>query len=196
MHIKLVAMLLVSSLFIKVEYNIVVRMELDMKKRALIVGSLLVVVFAGCKDVVVGGAIAEKAVVEETVTAHADWLTDFAAATKLATEKNLPILVDFSGSDWCGWCIKLDNEVFSKDEFAKYAKDNLVLFMADFPRRTKLAPELSKQNQELMQRYGVRGFPTVLVLDAAGKQIGRTGYQPGGPEKYIEHIKEILAKKK
>lgn len=167
-----------------------------MKKRALIVGSLLVVVFAGCKDVVVGGAVAEKAVVEETVTAHADWLTDFAAATKLAAEKDLPILVDFSGSDWCGWCIKLDNEVFSKDEFAKYAKDNLVLFMADFPRRTKLAPELSKQNQELMQRYGVRGFPTVLVLDAAGKQIGRTGYQPGGPEKYIEHIKEILAKKK
>ena len=120
------------------------------------------------------------------------WLTDFEAAKKVAVEKQLPILVDFSGSDWCHWCVKLDEEVFSKAEFKKYAKDNLVLFMADFPQRTKQPAKIKKQNEMLATGYGVRGFPTVLVLDATGKEIARTGYQAGGPEKYIEHIKGLL----
>ena len=124
------------------------------------------------------------------------WLTNFEEAKKVAAEKNLPILADFSGSDWCHWCVKLDEEVFSKDEFKKYAKDNLVLFMADFPRRTKQAPDIKKQNEMLATGYGVRGFPTVLVLDSTGKQIAKTGYQAGGPAKYIEHIKGLLPAKK
>ncbi|MFC1498771.1 thioredoxin family protein, partial [Verrucomicrobiota bacterium] len=68
---------------------------------------------------------------------HSGWLTDFEQARKLAKEKKLPILADFAGSDWCGWCIKLDKEVFTKEEFKKYAKDNLVLFLADFPNKKK-----------------------------------------------------------
>jgi thioredoxin-related protein len=121
------------------------------------------------------------------------WLTDFEAAKKQATEKNLPILVDFSGSDWCGWCIKLDKEVFSKDEFKAYAKDNLVLFLADFPRTKQLQAEVKAQNEKLAKQYGVRGFPTVLLLDSKGETIvGRTGYEAGGPENYIEHLKGLL----
>ncbi len=136
-------------------------------------------------------------VVSNIVAVASDgWLTNFEEAKKVAAEKNLPIIADFSGSDWCGWCIKLDNEVFSKEEFKKYAKDNLVLFMADFPRASKQSAEIKKQNETLAKQYGVRGFPTVLVLDSTGKQIAKTGYQAGGAKKYIEHIKGLIPAKK
>jgi thioredoxin-related protein len=120
------------------------------------------------------------------------WLTDFEAAQKLAAEKNLPILVDFSGSDWCGWCIKLDNEVFSQPKFKTYATENLVLFLADFPNSKPQSAEVKKQNSELSEKYGVRGFPTVLLLKADGAVINRTGYQAGGAAAYVEHIKKLL----
>lgn len=120
------------------------------------------------------------------------WLTDFEAARKQALEKNLPILADFSGSDWCGWCIKLDNEVFSQDAFKEYAKENLVLFLADFPNSKPQPEEVQKQNKALAEKYGIRGFPTVLLFDAEGNVLAQTGYQRGGAEKYIEHIKELL----
>lgn len=120
------------------------------------------------------------------------WLTDFEAAKKLAAEKNVPILADFSGSDWCGWCIKLDNEVFSKDAFKEYAKENVVLFLADFPNRKPQSKEVKEQNDALAKKYGIRGFPTVLLLDAEGNVLEQTGYQAGGAKAYVEHLKELL----
>jgi len=122
------------------------------------------------------------------------WLTNFDEAKKEAAAKNLPILADFSGSDWCGWCIKLDKEVFSKASFKAYAKKNLVLLLVDFPSSKSQSADLKSQNQKLAKKYGVRGYPTVLLLDKNGKVIGKTGYQPGGPEKYINSIKAMLAK--
>lgn len=127
-----------------------------------------------------------------SVALSGDWLTDFEKAKKEAAEKNLPILVDFSGSDWCGWCIRLDEEVFSERKFQSYAKKNLVLFLADFPRQKKLKDDVKEQNEALAKKYGVRGYPTVLLLDANGEVLGRTGYKQGGPEAYVEHIKELL----
>jgi len=124
------------------------------------------------------------------------WLTNIDEAKKEASERGVKILVDFSGSDWCGWCIKLDNEVFSKGAFKKYAKDNLVLFVADFPRSKKQSADVKKQNEALARKYGIRGFPTVLLLDSTGKEIARIGYEPGGPEKYVEHIKSLISEKK
>lgn len=121
----------------------------------------------------------------------AEWLTDIDAAIKVASETGRPILVDFSGSDWCGWCIKLDKEVFSKKEFTDYAKENLVLLLVDFPKRKKLSASAKKKNDELAEKYGVRGFPTVLLLDEKGEVLGRSGYRRGGPAKYIEHIKTL-----
>jgi len=127
-----------------------------------------------------------------TVFGADGWLTDFEAAKKLAAEKNLPILADFSGSDWCGWCIKLDKEVFSMDAFKAYAKDNVVLFLADFPSRKAQPAEVKKQNEALKRKYAIRGFPTVLLLDEEGEILERTGYQAGGPENYVKHIKKLL----
>lgn len=124
------------------------------------------------------------------------WLTDFDKAKAQAKAEKKHILIDFSGSDWCGWCIRLDNEVFKKDEFKAYAKDNLVLMLADFPNdKSKVSAETMKQNEKLAKEFGVRGFPTVFVLAPDGSILpgGKTGYQAGGPEAYVEHLKKIIA---
>ncbi len=142
-----------------------------------------------CEQKPAGAPVAAKAAVTD-----ASWLTDFAAAKKLAAEKKLPILADFSGSDWCGWCIKLDKEVFSQEAFKSYAAGNLVLFMADFPRRKELPAELQKQNAGLAKKYNIEGFPTVLLLDATGRVLATTGYEAGGPEKYVASLKAMLKK--
>ncbi|MBA4386523.1 MAG: thioredoxin family protein [Verrucomicrobia bacterium] len=126
------------------------------------------------------------------VAAAEGWLTDFELAKKVALEKKIPILVDFSGSDWCGWCKKLDREVFSQDAFKKYAKDGLVLFLADFPSMKEQSEKEKTQNKGLAEKYGIEGFPTVLIVSADGKELARTGYQPGGADAYVEHIKSLL----
>ncbi len=139
-------------------------------------------------------AIEEKKAVEAPV-ADGLWLTDYQAALKLAAEQNKPVLLDFTGSDWCGWCIKLDKEVFSKDEFKKYAEENLILVKIDFPRKGTQSAELKKQNEELSQKYGIEGFPTIVLLNSKGETIGETGYQPGGADKYVEMLKQMVAGK-
>lgn len=125
------------------------------------------------------------------------WMTDFEKAKAVAKEKNVPILIDFSGSDWCGWCIKLDKEVFQKEAFKDYAKDNLVLVLADFPSdKSKQSDELQAQNDKLAKEFGVKGFPTVYLLSADGKPLAKTGYQAGGPEAYVTHVKKLVAEAK
>lgn len=124
--------------------------------------------------------------------AELKWATDFDAAKKTAEEKELPILINFTGSDWCGWCIRLHKEVFATETFKEYAENNLVLFEADFPRRSELDPEIKKQNEALAKRYGIRGFPTILLVDSNGDVLGTTGYRKGGPEEYRKHLQQLL----
>lgn len=126
----------------------------------------------------------------------AGWITDFEAAKKVAAEKKLPILMDFSGSDWCIWCQRLDSEVFTQKAFQDYAKDNLVLFLADFPMRSQQPEELKKQNRKLQSTYRVAGYPTVILVSAQGDELARTGYVRGGPEAYVEHLKGLLSGRK
>ncbi len=163
-----------------------------MKKILLIVVACFLL--AGISFQINAGSACCPSTTIETKDENSLWLTDFEKAKKLAKEKNLPILIDFSGSDWCGWCIKLEEEVFDKDQFKAWAKENVILFMADFPRRKAQSEKIKKQNQKLAQQYGVRGFPTVLILDKDAKKIGQTGYKAGGAIKYIEHLKEIISK--
>ena len=129
-----------------------------------------------------------------TASADETWMTDFNAALAKAKAEKKPLLVDFTGSDWCGWCIKLDKEVFSKDAFKTFANTELVLVEIDFPNRKKQSKALKAQNKELAKKYGIRGFPTILLLSPEGEVIGKTGYQAGGPEAYIAHLKEMLDK--
>ena len=128
--------------------------------------------------------------------AASGWEDDFEAAKVTAAKEKKPILLDFTGSDWCGWCIKLDKEVFSKKEFKDYAKENLILVSLDFPHEARQSKKLKEQNEALSKKYNVEGFPTIILVDAEGKKLGETGYQEGGPAKYVEHLKELLAKAK
>ncbi|MCE5279719.1 MAG: thioredoxin family protein [Planctomycetaceae bacterium] len=123
------------------------------------------------------------------------WLEDFEAAKAAAAASGKPMLVDFTGSDWCGWCIKLDNEVFSKPAFEAYARENLILVKLDFPKRKELPAAIKSQNESLSRQYGVRGFPTILLVSPDGGVIARTGYRPGGAESYVEHLKTLLSKR-
>ena len=120
------------------------------------------------------------------------WLTDYEQALSVAKEHDLPVLINFSGSDWCGWCIKLMDEVFDKEEFVAYAEENLVLLNLDFPRKSAQSKEVQAANQALAERFGIEGFPTIILLDSKGGKIGQTGYQPGGPKVYIDHLKEFI----
>ncbi|MCP3967593.1 MAG: thioredoxin family protein [Lentisphaerae bacterium] len=129
-----------------------------------------------------------------SVMAADGWMTNMGEAMALAKKTNKPILVDFSGSDWCGWCMKLDREVFSQKVFKEYAKDNLILVIVDFPRSKKQSDQIKKQNSELAKKYNINGFPTVLVLDKDGKILLRTGYRDGGAEKYVKFLKDEIAK--
>ena len=108
----------------------------------------------------------------------------------------------FTGSDWCGWCIRLQNEVLKKPEFAAWAKENVVLLELDYPRRTPQLPEIQKQNMELQQMFEVRGYPTIWFSNPSKKdgqtnleKLGSTGYVAGGPEKWLETANQILNKK-
>jgi thioredoxin-related protein len=100
------------------------------------------------------------------------WTQDFDAATKLAKEKQLPILLNFSGSDWCGWCKLMAKNVFSTEEWSAYAKENIVMVLLDFPKDKSLVPEaFLARNEELQQKYEVRGFPTYIILDSDGQTV-------------------------
>lgn len=103
----------------------------------------------------------------------ADWPTDYAKALETAKRENKRVLLDFTGSDWCGPCIQLNKRAFSRPEFIDYAEKNLVLVEIDYPQRKKQSPELVKQNERLATQYGIeeKGFPTLVLLDPAGKIV-------------------------
>ena len=127
----------------------------------------------------------------------ADWETDYAKALAMAKSQNKRVLLDFSGSDWCGPCIELKKRVFSRPDFRAYADKNLVLVEIDYPQRKKQSDELKKQNEKLSKQYGIdeKGFPTIMLLDPSGKVLREfTGYDGDTTAGFIAWI-EGKAKK-
>lgn len=127
------------------------------------------------------------------------WLTNLEKAKQLSVAQDKPILAFFTGSDWCGWCKKLDAEVFSKPEFKTWATKNVVLLKLDYPKYSTLDNATKTQNEKLQGQYRIGGYPTVLFLDSDGKAYkDKTGYLEGGPEKWLKNADVILdnAKKK
>ncbi|MFZ4682266.1 MAG: thioredoxin family protein [Terrimicrobiaceae bacterium] len=122
------------------------------------------------------------------------WSDDYEKSLARAKEEKKLTLLDFTGSDWCGWCIKLDNEVFSKSKFKSYAKDNLVLVELDFPRGKSQTKKLKEQNARLAAQYNIEGYPTVIVLNSDGKKVGELGYLEGGPEAFIAELEKLKGK--
>jgi len=124
------------------------------------------------------------------------WLADFDAAVTAAKAEKKDLLVDFTGSDWCGWCKRLDAEVFKHEAFLTPAKKDFVLVALDFPRGEEAKAKVPnpKRNDELQAKYGVQGFPTIMLLTADGLVLGQMSYQPGGPEKFVADMSAIRTK--
>lgn len=120
------------------------------------------------------------------------WITNYESAFVQAKKEGKHVLINFTGSDWCGWCKKLDAEVFSQPKFKEYAAKNLVLLKLDFPKRTPQSQEEKIQNQKLAQQFGVRGFPTIIIARSNQQVVLRTGYQAGGVDKYIQHLDRAI----
>ena len=126
-------------------------------------------------------------------TGGENWIADFDQAVEVAREQGKDLFVDFTGSDWCGWCKRLDAEVFSHAEFLDPIQKDFVLVALDFPRSDEvkaMVPDPAR-NEELSEKYGIQGFPTILLMNADGEVYAQTGYREGGPEKYVEHLNEI-----
>jgi len=121
--------------------------------------------------------------------AELTWQTDFAEASKQAAQEHKYILLDFTGSDWCPWCIKMDKEVFDGSQFSDFAAKNLVLVKVDFPRKAAQSPAEKSQNEQLAKKYAIEGFPTYVLLDPSGKEVRRqVGYLQGGATAFIDWL--------
>ena len=116
------------------------------------------------------------------------WETDLDAALSRARELGRSVLVYFAGSDWCGWCARLHAEVIYTDLFRDFTDRSVVPVLIDFPRIRALTPERRRANEQLAARFGVRGFPTVLILDPDGSERFRTGFVAGGAGNYVAHL--------
>lgn len=125
----------------------------------------------------------------------AAWLTSWEAAAKQSKATGKPILIDFTGSDWCGWCIRLKKEVFDTEYFQKWAKQKVVLLEVDFPRKKPLPEAQQAANEKLAAKYNVQGFPTVIFADHKGNAISQYGYDEGGPEAWTAKAEKGWKKK-
>ena len=129
-------------------------------------------------------------VLSSTLALAQHWHTDYEEAARRARRENKRLLIDFTGSDWCRWCIKLDREVFSTPRFKQYADHNLVLLKVDFPRRRPLPPPLRRQNEALARQYRITEYPTIVVQSPNGRPLQRFGYVPGGANAFIRKLEE------
>jgi|TARA_B110000438_G_C15817850_1_gene652798 protein disulfide-isomerase len=138
--------------------------------------------------------IAALAVIPFTrsTAAEATWSESYTEAQAKAESEGKPMLLLFTGSDWCGFCIKLEKSIFDSEEFAAYTDENYVLVKADFPRRKAQSKEQVKHNEKLAAEFGVEGFPTVLVVSPDGEKVleRKVGYGGDSPAEYIEGLKK------
>ncbi|TDE03718.1 thioredoxin family protein [Flavobacterium sandaracinum] len=129
------------------------------------------------------------------------WETNVMKAMAISTETKKPLLLFFTGSDWCGWCIRLQKEVLRTPEFAAWANENVVLVELDYPRKAPQSEDIKKQNNELQMAFGIQGFPTIILANATTKEgkvnfegIGSTGYVAGGPTAWLAVANGFLKK--
>lgn len=120
------------------------------------------------------------------------WYSDYEAAEKVAVEKNMPLFLFFSGSDWCPWCRKLEKRILEKPAFYKELEGKVVFVLVDFPMKSTLVECVMEQNQNLMKKYNVEGFPTIVLVDPEKGVITKMGYLPLGPKEYAECINEMI----
>ena|ERR1700677_3644282 len=138
-----------------------------------------------------GGALAVLALSTTMTFAKTGWSEDYAQSVAQGKAEKKLVLLDFTGSDWCGWCMKLDKEVFSTPEFKDYAKDHLVLVEVDFPQHKPQDGKTKAQNDKLQAKFKIEGYPTIIVLNSEGKPVGQLGYMEGGPKAFIAALEKL-----
>jgi len=125
------------------------------------------------------------------------WLVDYEKAKAQAAAEKKDLLLDFTGSDWCSWCIRLRKEVFEEEAFKKAAPGQFILVELDFPQDSSKQPEMvRKQNEALRDAFGIEGYPSIVLADASGKPYAQTGYQKGGASAYLKHLEDLRGKVK
>ncbi len=127
-------------------------------------------------------------------TSVSNWHESMLLAQRESAETGKPILADFTGSDWCHWCVKLKQDVFETEVFQNWAAENVVLLELDYPKQGTQSPEIKRQNAELAERYQIQSYPTVLLLDANGQVLGKMGYQKN-PQDWIESAASFLMRR-
>lgn len=141
------------------------------------------------------GCNPEEAPAGKLDAAAAEWLTDYPAALARAKAENKRVFLDFTGSDWCSACKLIKKKVLATGEFAAYAKDSLILVEIDFPMNKPQPDSLVKANKALAEKLKIDGYPTLVVVDAEGKELWREeGYDDETPAQYIAKLKAIQAK--
>lgn len=133
-------------------------------------------------------------IVQPAFAAEVEWFTDVNVAMAKARAENKFTMLDFTGSDWCGWCKRLKAEVFDQPEFADFANVNFVMVEVDFPRYKTLPPLQQQMNQQLSELFQIKGYPTLIVLNSAGERVGAEGYLgyvEGGPKAFMAVIEKI-----
>lgn len=152
-------------------------------KKAFLLAAAVALLSVGCKRSTNAAAPSK---------AEFGWLTDYKQAQREAKNKKKLLLLEFTGSDWCGPCIYFKRNVLSKPEFKEYASKNLVLVEVDFPQGKQLSATLKEQNEQLGMRYQVEGFPTVVVLTGEGRKVWEfLGLFPGDQKAFIAQLEKL-----
>ena len=133
-------------------------------------------------------------------TVDLNWHTDLSKAVSISINEKKPIMLFFTGSDWCGWCMRLKKEVFNHEKFKIWSDDKIILVELDFPRRKKLEPNILNQNRELARIFGVSGYPTCWLVKPQILEnskvnflkLGKLGYVAGGTDKWISVAEKFL----
>lgn len=120
------------------------------------------------------------------------WYTNYEQALSAARSQNKPLVLFFTGSDWCGWCKKIDQEIFQTSDFSNEIGNNFIFVEVDFPMNKQLPANEQSQNGMLKQQFNVTGYPTIIVLDSNGNFIAETGYRPGGGKAYAQYLKQLV----
>lgn len=121
-----------------------------------------------------------------------NWDTNLMAAQEDAATEGKNLFVYFAGSDWCGWCDRFHREILTTSRFEGYLEENFVPVLIDFPRDIQQTEEQKEANEALAVRMGIEGFPTVIIMDGNGNELGRLGYLPGGPNNYISEVRSLV----
>lgn len=129
---------------------------------------------------------------QSTQSAQIKWYTNYSQAVQEAQKNHLPILLFFTGSDWCGWCKKMHQEVFSSPDFIQSAGRSFVFVDIDFPMNKQLPADITQQNAQLKQKFGITGYPTIVVLDPNQNFIAESGYRSGGGKAYADYLNQLV----